>query len=94
MTYYLQPHILNLHRLFQALCGALIEVPTLTGEKIPLDMLNEIIKPTTTKRITGQGLPLPKEPTKRGDLIVSFDIKFPDHLAQSVKDILHDTLPK
>ncbi len=37
---------------------------------------------------------MPKDPAKRGDLIVNFDIKFPDHLAQSVKDILHDTLPK
>ena len=57
-------------------------------------MLNEIVKPTTVKRIAGQGLPLPKDSTKRGDLLVSFDIKFPDYLAQSVKDILHDTLPK
>lgn len=78
----------------QALCGTLVEVPTLTGEKIPVDMLNEIIKPSTSKRIVGQGLPMPKDPTKRGDLIVNFDIRFPDHLAQSVKDILHDTLPK
>ena len=76
------------------MCGTLIEVPTLTGEKIPLDMLNEITIPTTVKRISGQGLPMPKDPTKRGDLLVSFDIKFPDHLAQSVKDILHDTLSK
>ena len=62
-------------------------------EKIPLEMLNEIIRPTTVKRIGGQGLPMPKDPTKRRDLLVSFDIKFPDHLAQSVKDILNDTLP-
>lgn len=78
----------------EALCGTIIDVPTLTGEKIPVDMLNEIIKPTTSKRIVGQGLPMPKDATKRGDLIVNFDIKFPEHLAQSVKDILHDTLPK
>ncbi|XP_063221600.1 dnaJ protein homolog 1-like [Bacillus rossius redtenbacheri] len=77
----------------QALCGTLIEVPTLSGEKIPLNLRHEVIKPTTVKRIQGQGLPYPKEPSKRGDLLVSFDIKFPDTLSQSVKDILYDTLP-
>lgn len=71
-----------------------MEVPTLTGEKVQLDMLSEIGKPSTVKRLPGHGLPLPKEPSKRGDLLVTFDIKFPDHLAQSVKDILYDTLPK
>lgn len=68
-------------------------MPTLTGEKVRLDLLNEIIKPTTVKRIAGHGLPLPKEPSKRGDLLVTFEIRFPDHLARSVKDILYDTLP-
>lgn len=78
--------------LTEALCGTTIEVPTLTGEKLCIDMLNEIVKPTTIKRISGQGLPLPKEPSKRGDLLVNFDIKFPDHLSRSAKDILYDTL--
>jgi len=55
--------------------------------------MNEIVKPTTVKRIQGQGLPFPKEPSRKGDLIVSFDIKFPDIITQSVKDILYDTLP-
>nr|CAD7265563.1 unnamed protein product [Timema shepardi] len=77
----------------QALCGTTIEVPTLTGEKIPLNLTNEIVKPTTVKRIQGHGLPYPREPSRKGDLLVSFDIKFPEKLSQSVKDILYDTLP-
>lgn len=77
----------------QALCGSIINIPTLTGDKIPINLMNEIVKPTTVKRIQGQGLPFPKEPTRKGDLIVSFDIKFPDNITQSVKDILYDTLP-
>lgn len=63
------------------------------NKKIPLHFTSEIIKPNTVKRIQGYGLPLPKEPTRRGDLIVNFDIRFPDNLSQSVKDILYDTLP-
>ena len=40
---------------------------------------------------------MPKDPTsKRGELIVNFHILniYPDHLAKSVKDILHGILPK
>ncbi|XP_014474313.1 PREDICTED: dnaJ protein homolog 1-like [Dinoponera quadriceps] len=77
----------------QALCGAIIEVPTLTGEKIPLNLTRDIVKPNTVKRFQGHGLPFPKEPSRKGDLLVSFDIKFPETLTQSAKDILYDTLP-
>ncbi|KAE8748139.1 hypothetical protein FOCC_FOCC005142 [Frankliniella occidentalis] len=77
----------------EALCGIRIEVPTLTGERIPVNLTHEIIKPTTVKRIQGYGLPFPKEPTRKGDLLVSFDIQFPDNLCQSAKDILFDALP-
>ncbi|KAJ3622716.1 hypothetical protein MTP99_019001 [Tenebrio molitor] len=77
----------------QALCGCTIEAPTMSSTKIPLHYTSEVIKPNTVRRIQGYGLPLPKEPTRRGDLIVNFDIKFPDTLSQPVKDILYDTLP-
>lgn len=77
----------------QALCGCVPEIPTLTGERIPINLNGEIIKPTTLKKLTGKGLPFPKEPNKKGDLLVSFDIKFPDSLPKNAKDILFDILP-
>lgn len=77
----------------QALCGCVAEVPTLTGERISLNLANEIIKPTTAKKYIGKGLPFPKEPSKRGDLIVTFDIKFPDSLTKSAKDMIQNVLP-
>lgn len=77
----------------QALCGTVIEVPTLTGEKITLNLMGNIVKPNLVHRIQGHGLPFPKEPSRKGDLLVSFDIKFPDTLTPSAKDILYDTLP-
>lgn len=77
----------------QALCGVNLIIPTLTNESIPLDLSNEVIKPTTTKRISGRGLPFPKEPSRKGDIIVYFDIKFPDSFAPNAKDILRDVLP-
>lgn len=76
-----------------ALCGCQIEVPTLTGKRIPLNLTKEIVKPQTVKRIQGQGLPFPKEPSRKGDLLVAFDISFPETLTSSAKDILRDVLP-
>jgi DnaJ homolog subfamily B member 5 len=79
--------------LFQALCGTVLEVPTMTGEKLTVNLSSEVVKPNTVKRFSGYGLPFPKEPSRRGDLLVAFDIKFPDKLSQSAKEILMDTLP-
>lgn len=76
----------------EALCGTKIDVPTLTGERIPIE-LREITKPTSIKRIQGRGLPFPKEPKRFGDLIITFDILFPDHLSASAKEILFSCLP-
>jgi len=53
---------------------------------------NEVIKPTTEKRLTGDGLPLTKQPTNRGDIIVKFDIKFPDTLNKEQKETIASTL--
>lgn len=77
----------------EALCGVMVDIPTLAGEKVPINLATEVVKPSTVKRIAGYGLPLPKEPTKRGDILVTFDIQFPERLSQNTKDLLHDLLP-
>lgn len=78
----------------EALCASgHLKVPTMSGEVIPISIQNEVIKPTTVKRLQGRGLPYPKEPTKRGDLIVNFDIVFPENLSKSAREILMDVLP-
>ncbi|KAL3192929.1 hypothetical protein MRX96_058441 [Rhipicephalus microplus] len=53
----------------------------------------DIIKLTMVKWFPGHGLPYPKDPTKRGDLLVAFDIQFSEHLSKSAWQILWDTLP-
>jgi DnaJ-class molecular chaperone len=55
--------------------------------------LIEVTKPHTVKRVSGKGLPIPKQAGKRGDLIIKFDIVFPDALPPSTKEILKDLLP-
>lgn len=78
----------------EALCATgHLNVPTLAGDVIPISIQNEVIKPSTVKRLQGRGLPFPKEPTKRGDLIINFEIIFPDNLSKSAREILIDVLP-
>uniref|UniRef100_A0A1A9WV22 J domain-containing protein n=1 Tax=Glossina brevipalpis TaxID=37001 RepID=A0A1A9WV22_9MUSC len=77
----------------QALCGTTLKVPTLQGDKITLSLFSEVITPNTLRRISGRGLPFHKEPQRHGDLLVSFDIKFPNKLQNSLKEILEKMLP-
>ena len=84
-------HKLNLR---DALCGSVIEIPTLDGRKVGMNLMDEVIKPSSTKKLQGYGLPFPKEPSRKGDLIVKFDIQFPDRLSSSTKDILSDCLSR
>ena len=76
-----------------SLTGGQVEVPTLDGREIKLS-LNGIVCPDSTRRILGEGLPLPKNPSKRGDLIVKYHVCFPDELSSVQRDILLDTLPR
>ena len=73
--------------------GVTIQVPTLDGRKKQIQ-LSEIISPTTEKRIAGEGLPYPKQTNKKGDIIVKFDIKFPDALNNQQRESLNQSLPR
>lgn len=75
-----------------ALCGTHLKVPALSGAAVSVNTVGEVIKPATVKRISGRGLPYPKEPSRRGDLLVAFDIKFPDLVDESTKAALQRLL--
>jgi DnaJ-class molecular chaperone len=74
-----------------ALCGTTLIVKGLGGEQLRFRM--DEVTPSTVKRISGKGLPNPKDPNRRGDMIIKFEIKFPDRLPESTKDILRKCLP-
>lgn len=74
------------------ICNTTIKIPTLENEMVNLP-INEIIKPNTTKTIAYKGLPHTKEPTKFGDLIVSFDIEFPSTLSPESRRLIEEALP-
>jgi len=75
-----------------ALCGTTVQVPTLEGGEIELKLCEKVLKPTSVRKIKGYGLPNKKEPSKKGDLVVSFDIQFPDRLSDGDKNIINDYL--
>uniref|UniRef100_A0A3B5K163 DnaJ heat shock protein family (Hsp40) member B5 n=1 Tax=Takifugu rubripes TaxID=31033 RepID=A0A3B5K163_TAKRU len=63
----------------EALCGCTVSIPTLENRVISLPC-HDIIKPGMVKRLRGEGLPFPKNPSQRGDLIVEFSVHFPDRI--------------
>jgi len=69
-----------------------INVPTLSKHTTTL-RIPDMINPTTVRRIAGEGLPYSKDPSRRGDIIVEFDIHFPE-LTKSTREKVADLLPR
>uniref|UniRef100_A0A667XZ76 DnaJ heat shock protein family (Hsp40) member B5 n=1 Tax=Myripristis murdjan TaxID=586833 RepID=A0A667XZ76_9TELE len=77
----------------EALCGCTVSIPTLDNRVISLPC-HEIIRPGTVKRLRGEGLPFPKSPSQRGDLIVEFSVRFPDRIPPQSREIIRQHLPQ
>ncbi|XP_051534220.1 dnaJ homolog subfamily B member 5 [Myxocyprinus asiaticus] len=75
----------------EALCGCTVNVPTLDGQMKPLPS-SDVIKPGSIRRLIGEGLPRAKNPTQRGDLLVEFQVVFPDRIPPSSKEIIKHSL--
>jgi len=75
-----------------ALCGTVFTVPSLKGNRLSVDCSRDILKPKQTKRLKGYGLPFHKNPKVKGDIIVDFNIIFPDSLTDSTKGTLRSAL--
>lgn len=76
-----------------ALCGCTVNAPTLDGRTLPVTT-TEIAHPGMKRRISGEGLPYPKRPDRRGDLIVEYEVKFPERLSQDARDTIAQVLPR
>ncbi|KAM9821233.1 dnaJ homolog subfamily B member 5-like [Neosynchiropus ocellatus] len=75
----------------EALCGCTVNVPTLDNRMMPLPC-SDVIKPGAIRRLRGEGLPLPKSPSKRGDLVVEFQVVFPDRIPPQSREIIKHSL--
>ena len=60
-----------------ALCGRYkVVIPTIEGERIE-KTIEKIIDPQTVDIVEGHGMPISKYPSRRGDLLIGYDIMFP-----------------
>ncbi|KAI3464531.1 hypothetical protein Pfo_021194 [Paulownia fortunei] len=67
--------------LVEALTGFTLAVPLVGGQTLSLT-INDIVHPGYEKIIAGQGMPKQNEPGTRGNLIITFSIKFPEELTE------------
>ena len=75
-----------------ALCGATVDIPTIEGQSVRQHLTN-IVNPKTEIRIPMKGMPLSKSVGQRGDLIVDFNIIFPEDLTPASKGAISNCLP-
>lgn len=70
--------------LAEALTGYTVHLTTLDGRSLTIP-INNVIHPNYEEVVPREGMPLPKEPSKRGNLRIKFDIKFPTRLTAEQK---------
>ncbi|XP_029956563.1 dnaJ homolog subfamily B member 13 [Salarias fasciatus] len=74
-----------------ALTGFSVDVQTLDGRLLCVP-INDIVHPTYEKVLTGEGMPLFEDPSQRGNLIISFDVQFPEKLSAEKKQLIKEAL--
>ncbi|CAB1425223.1 unnamed protein product [Pleuronectes platessa] len=76
-----------------ALCGCTVNAPTLDNRTVTVSN-TDVVQPGMKRRVSGEGLPYHKRPDRRGDLIVEYEVKFPERLSQSARDTIAQVLPR
>lgn len=79
--------------LCDALTGCIVYVETLDDRTLPIPV-TKIIETGSTMVMEGEGMPLFKEPTTKGNMIIQFTVKFPESLTQSQRETLQLVLNK
>jgi len=74
-----------------ALCGFTVEIPALDGRVIK-QRIEGVVTPGSSRVIPGEGMPISKHPGKKGDLIVTFDVIFPQKLNEQQKNQIRQFL--
>ncbi|XP_059641461.1 uncharacterized protein LOC132283521 [Cornus florida] len=70
--------------LVEALTGYTAQLTTLDGRNLTIP-INAVISPTYEEVVRGEGMPIPREPSRKGNLRIKFNIKFPSRLTSEQK---------
>jgi DnaJ-class molecular chaperone len=84
--------------LVQSICGFELVIKGIDGQKLIIKNYDSVIKPNHKKIIKQQGMPIIGS-SNRGNLIINFDVEYPDQLDNDMKDKLavifdYDNKPK
>lgn len=77
--------------LAEALTGATVEVMTLDRRVLPIP-ITQIVKPNMQQRVPNEGMPFAQNQNKKGDLVIEFDVQYPDMLTEHQKKKIRDIL--
>ncbi|KAL8137703.1 hypothetical protein V2J09_003704 [Rumex salicifolius] len=77
--------------LLDALAGKTLNLSTLDQRTLTIEV-SEIVRPGHEVVIENEGMPVSKEPHKRGNLRIKFDVKFPKKLSDQQKSDLRRVL--
>ena len=66
-------------------------VDTLSGRRLRVNV-RDIVSPNYTKRIAGEGMPVARNPSQKGDLILRFNVRWPSSLTDAQKQQLSSVL--
>jgi len=77
--------------LSQALTGVSIDLPTLDGRRLKIQV-RDVIDPSFVKVVPNEGMPIQKNPSQKGNLLVKFNVKFPTSLTDDQKRKIKEIL--
>ncbi|KAH0449226.1 hypothetical protein IEQ34_023026 [Dendrobium chrysotoxum] len=70
--------------LVEALTGYTANITTLDGRSLTIP-ISSVIHPSYEEVVPREGMPMPKDPSKKGNLRIKFNIKFPNRLTAEEK---------
>ncbi|PAN03819.1 hypothetical protein PAHAL_1G023200 [Panicum hallii] len=77
--------------LVDALSGTAINLRTLDGRNLPV-RVEEVVRPGYEVVLENEGWPIRKEPGKKGNLVIRFDVAFPTRLSMSQRTAIRQIM--
>jgi len=87
---------LHMHRkidLVDALTGFNVNFKALDGKKMTIP-IKEVVGPGCTKVVSSMGMPSSKNPSKKGNLVITFEVVYPKELSPGQKETLRRIMPR